>query len=78
MLGGFLLGVLSSRARQIDALRGMAAATTIMAAFWAGQEFAWIPRIADTLWFALFGSAITLAVGEASARWRGEPAEPRA
>ena len=76
MLGGFLLGVLSSRARQIDALRGMAATTAIMAAFWAGQEFAWIPRIADTLWFALFGSAITLAVGEASARLRGEPAEP--
>jgi Na+/proline symporter len=73
MLGGFLLGVLSARAVQIDALRGMGTAATIMALFWAGQEFGWIPRIADTLWFALFGSLITLAVGETSARLRKAP-----
>jgi Na+/proline symporter len=73
LLGGFLLGVLSRRAAQKDALLGMGTATLLMGAFWASQQFEWIPRLADTLWFALFGSAITLVVGEASARLRRRP-----
>ncbi|MGH7501062.1 MAG: sodium:solute symporter [Longimicrobiales bacterium] len=75
LLGGFLLGVLSTRATQRDALFGMGVATAIMIVFWAAQQFEWIPRMADTLWFALFGSLLTLVIGEASARLRGE--EPR-
>jgi SSS family transporter len=77
LLGGFLLGVLSRRATQRDAITAMTAAIVIMAALWAAQQFNWMPRIADPLWFALFGSTITLVTGEASARLhRREPVVP--
>ncbi|HEX7052059.1 MAG TPA: sodium:solute symporter [Longimicrobiales bacterium] len=68
LLGGFLLGVLSRRARQSDAILGMATAIAIMAALWATQQFGAIPKVVDTLWFALIGSIITVAVGGARAR----------
>ncbi|MBI4545034.1 MAG: sodium/solute symporter [Gemmatimonadetes bacterium] len=74
LLGGFLLGVLSRRADQRDAITGMAAAITLMAALWAAQQFQWIPRLLDTLWFALMGSAVTVGVGAASARLRSRDA----
>lgn len=70
LLGGFLLGVLSKRADQAAALTGMSAAIAIMAALWAGQQFGWIPRFIDTLWFALLGSAITVVIGWTHARVR--------
>lgn len=70
LLGGFLLGVLDRKAAEKDAITGMAVAMTLMTLFWAAQQFAWIPKLVDTLWFALIGSMITLAVGSASARLR--------
>jgi SSS family transporter len=70
LLGGFLLGVLSRGARERDALTGMAAAIAIMACVWAAQQFGWMGKVIDTLWFALLGSAITVAVGLLSARVR--------
>lgn len=70
LLGGFLLATLSRRAREDDALAGMAAAIVLMAGLWSAQQFGLIPRLVDTLWFALLGSIVTLAVGEASARLR--------
>ncbi len=74
LLGGFLLATLSKRAREPDALTGMAVAIVLMTALWAAQQFGLVPRVVDTLWFALIGSLITLAVGELSARLRPEAA----
>jgi SSS family solute:Na+ symporter len=76
LLGGFLLGLLSRRAEGRDALTGMGIAVAAMASLWAAQQFGAIPRVVDTLWFALIGSAITVCVGEASARLRGSQTEP--
>jgi SSS family transporter len=73
LLGGFLLGVLSKRATQPDALAGMAAAIVVMTAFWALQQFRLIPRLVDGLWFALIGSIITVLVGTFSAYLRNRP-----
>lgn len=70
LLGGFLLGVLSRRADQQDAIVGMAAAIVAMATLWAVQHFGLAPRLFDTLWFSLIGSAITVAVGVVSSRVR--------
>ena len=70
LLGGFLLGVLDRRARQRDAILGMGTAIVTMTLLWAAQQFGLIPKLVDTLWFAMIGSAITLAVGGASARLR--------
>ena len=37
----------------------------------AAQQFGAIPRLVDTLWFALIGSMVTVVVGAASSRVRG-------
>jgi Na+/proline symporter len=74
LLGGFLLGLLSKRAVERDALAGMAVAVGGMAALWALQQFGAMPKVIDTLWFALLGSAITVAVGSGLARLRPPPA----
>ena len=71
LLGGFLLGLISRRADGRDAVTGMGVAVAGMTLLWALQQFGAIPKVVDTLWFALLGSAITVAVGEASARMRG-------
>jgi solute:Na+ symporter, SSS family len=71
LLGGFFLAVLSSRARQRDAIVGMATAIVTMAALWAAQQFGLMERRVDTLWFALLGSALTVIVGLASSRVGG-------
>jgi SSS family transporter len=76
LLGGFLLGLVSKRARERDAIAGMAVAVAGMAALWALQQFGAIPKVIDTLWFALLGSAITVAVGSATARLRPGPPKP--
>ena len=70
LLGGFLLVLLSKRAVERDALAGMAVAVGGMAALWGLQQFGAIPKVIDTLWFALLGSAITVAVGSGLARLR--------
>lgn len=77
LLGGFLLGILSRRATERDALAGMSAALVVMAALWAGQQFGLMPRIVDTLWFALIGSAITVGIGTLCAVARGAPPASR-
>lgn len=74
LLGGFLLAVLSRRADQVDAIIGIGTAIVVMATLWAAQQFGWGPfevRRIDGLWFSLIGSAVTLAVGMASAALRG-------
>lgn len=70
LLGGFLLGVLSDRADQTDAVIGMASAVALMALLWALQQFGAVGKLIDPLWFSLVGSAITVAVGMASQRLR--------
>ena len=75
LLGGFLLGVLSKRAEQQDAMIGMGTAIAIMGLLWAVQKFGIIQPIVNGLWFALIGSMITLVVGEISARIRGSTAQ---
>jgi SSS family transporter len=71
LLGGFLLGLVSSRAGERDAITGMGTAIVVMGAWWAAQQFHVIPKVIDPLWFSLIGSAITVGVGTASARLRG-------
>lgn len=71
LLGGFMLGLLSRRADGRDALTGMGIAVGAMAALWAAQQFGAIPRVVDTLWFALIGTTLTVCAGELSARIRG-------
>jgi Na+/proline symporter len=73
LLGGFLLGILSRRADQRDAITGMSTAIALMTALWAAQQTGLVPRYVDTLWFALIGSTITVAVGMTSARLRRTP-----
>jgi solute:Na+ symporter, SSS family len=63
LLGGFLLAVLSRRATQRDAVIGMSTAIVVMASLWAAQQFQLMPRRIDGFWFALIGSAVTVAAG---------------
>jgi SSS family transporter len=70
LLGGFLLGVLSKRARQSDAILGMSVAIVAMTLVWAAQQFGLMQRRVDPLWFSLIGSAITLATGITAAALR--------
>jgi sugar phosphate permease len=67
LLGGFLLGIISRKATERDALTGMVTAIAIMGALWAAQQFGVMPRVVDTLWFALIGSALTVLTGVVSA-----------
>jgi solute:Na+ symporter, SSS family len=71
LLGGFLLGTLFRRPDQRDAVTGIAVAVVLMTTLWVVQTFGVIDRVVDTLWFALIGSALTVAVGLASAALRG-------
>jgi SSS family transporter len=71
LLGGFLLGVLSRRADQTDAIVGMSIAIVLMTALWAAQQFGAIGKLVDGLWFSLVGSTLTLAAGLACCRIRG-------
>jgi Na+/proline symporter len=74
LLGGFLLAIMSKRADQRDAVTGMSTAIVVMGALWAGQQFGWLPRVVDGLWFALIGSIVTVATGTASAALRSSRA----
>ncbi|HUE77506.1 MAG TPA: sodium:solute symporter [Longimicrobiales bacterium] len=71
LLGGFLLGTLFRRPDQRDAVTGIAVAVVVMTTLWAVQTFGVIEPVVNTLWFALIGSAVTVAVGTASAALRG-------
>ena len=75
LLGGFLLGVISRKADQKDAIIAMATAIVVMTGLWASQTFGVTPRLVDGLWFSLIGSAITVGVGMASASIRGSDAQ---
>ncbi len=70
LLGGFLLGTLFEGPDQRDAITGIGTTLAVMAALWAVQQFGAVPRIVDTLWFALIGSVITVGIGLASSRLR--------
>jgi solute:Na+ symporter, SSS family len=71
LLGGFLLGTLFRQPDQRDAITGIATAVLVMTTLWAAQTFGVMERLVDTLWFALIGSALTVAVGLASSAIRG-------
>jgi hypothetical protein len=43
----------------------------VMTLLWAAQQFGVMERRVDALWFSLIGSAVTVAVGMASAALRG-------
>jgi SSS family transporter len=73
LLGGFFLGLVSKRATGADAIAGMAVAIALMGGLWAAQQFGAIPKVIDSLWFSLIGSAVTLAVGMGLAALRGRP-----
>lgn len=70
LLGGFLLGTLFRRPDQRDAILAIGTAVVVMTALWAAQTFGAMDRLVDTLWFALIGSALTVAVGLTSAAVR--------
>lgn len=75
LLGGFLLGIVSRRADERDAITGMATAIVLMTAVWAAQQpfgggESLIPRVVDTLWFSLIGSVVTVATGVISSALR--------
>ncbi|MSR37197.1 MAG: sodium:solute symporter [Gemmatimonadetes bacterium] len=74
LLGGFLLGILSRTARQRDVILGMSVAIVSMATLWGAQQFGFMTKVIDPLWFTLLGSAITVAVGVASS-WAAGNAE---
>jgi SSS family solute:Na+ symporter len=76
LLGGFLLGVISRRADQTDAIIGMGTAIVVMAILWGIQKFGVVEPFVAGLWFALIGSVITLVVGSLSARIRGSVNAP--
>lgn len=78
LLGGFLLGIISKRADQRDAIIGMSTAIAIMTLLWIAQTTGISYRYVDTLWFALIGSAITVAVGTTSAALRRGRRSPAA
>jgi Na+/proline symporter len=71
LLGGFLLGVISRKATQRDAITGISVALAVMAALWLSQQFGLVEKKIDGLWFSLLGSSLTVAVGMLSARLRG-------
>jgi SSS family transporter len=74
LLGGFLLGLISRRANQTDAIVAMSVAIVAMTTVWALQQFGAMAKVVDGLWFSLVGSAITVLVGSLSAAWRARTA----
>lgn len=74
LLGGFLLGTLFRGPDQTDAILGIATAVLAMTALWVVQTFGVMEPVVDTLWFALIGSVLTVAVGLSSAVVRGHRA----
>src|SRR5262245_54197009 len=75
LLGGFLLGILSKRAAETDAIIAMSVAIVVMTILWALQQFGAIPKFVDGLWFSLIGSSLTVLVGVISAAVRGSGAQ---
>ncbi|HUP88410.1 MAG TPA: sodium:solute symporter [Longimicrobiales bacterium] len=71
LLGGFLLGLISNKADQTDAIVAMSVAIAVMTTVWALQQFGVMDKVVDGLWFSLLGSALTVIVGTLSAAVRG-------
>jgi solute:Na+ symporter, SSS family len=74
LLGAFLLGTLFPKPDQRDAITAISLAVVTMTTLWALQTFGAMTRVVDNLWFALLGSALTVALGLASASLRRRPA----
>jgi Na+/proline symporter len=84
LLGGFFLALFVPRARQRDAILGMAVGITAMTfVVFARQISAAVPALAGALapvgriawpWYVLIGTTITLLAGTASALVRRDPA----
>ena len=84
LLGGFLLGILSRRAVQRDAILGMSVGIVTMSIIvFAKAIIAAYPGLADTLgpvsriawpWYVLIGTSITLIVGMLSSYTHAAPA----
>jgi Na+/proline symporter len=66
VLGAFLLGTLSSTARERDVFAGMLAGLAMMAAVWWATPIAWT-------WYVLIGASTTIAVA-----WLSRAAWPAA
>lgn len=71
LLGGFLLGMLSKRATEKDAIVGIGTAVAFMSVLWSVQQFGVVDRFLNGLWYALIGSIVTVGVGMLSSRVRG-------
>jgi Na+/proline symporter len=63
LLGVFLLGVLSPRARESDAIAGFTAGIVVMTILFLRSELAWT-------WYVLTGTIISFIVGHLTARFR--------
>ena len=84
LLGAFFLGLLVVRARQRDAMLGMAVGISVMSVVvFANQLSTWFPALAPTLapvrgvawpWFVLIGTTLTFATGLLSSFF--SPASP--
>jgi SSS family solute:Na+ symporter len=84
LLGAFFLGLLVARARQRDALLGMAVGISVMSlVVFATPLSTWFPAVAPVLapirgvawpWFVLIGTSLTFATGWLSSRF--PPAAP--
>jgi Na+/proline symporter len=80
LLGGFFLGILWKRARQRDAMTGMAVAIAAMAfVVFAKQLSAFLPGLTPLgkiawPWYVLIGTTITILVGIVSSLF--SPAAP--
>ena len=70
LLGGFLLGMLSKRATERDAILGIGTAVAVMTVLWSIQQFGIVDRFLNGLWYSLIGSVVTVGVGMLAARGR--------
>jgi SSS family solute:Na+ symporter len=86
LLGGFFLGIVSTRARQRDAILAMAIGMAVMSVIvFAARLSVWYPWMAPRLapvasiawpWYVFIGTSVTVAVGVLSARLFSRPLDP--
>jgi Na+/proline symporter len=75
LLGGFILGMISKRATERDAILGIGTAVAVMTVLWSIQQFGVVDRFLNGLWYSLIGSVVTVAVGMLAAASRRTPAD---
>ncbi len=63
LLGGFILGMVSKRATERDAMLGIGSAVAVMTVLWSIQQFGVVDRFLNGLWYSLIGSVVTVGVG---------------